>query len=84
MPPAKEFKLTKSKSAASLKPSGYMKILAQIAAVNGFVRSEGEDADGNKVEAQTTSYPREERVELEDGSDPFDVFFSWIWRQNGT
>jgi len=78
-----EISLTKSKSADSLELNEENTEIAEVAAQNGYVRSEGTDLDGKKMAAQTTDYPREEFVPLEDGADAMDVLFAFIRDRHG-
>jgi hypothetical protein len=62
-----EEKYIKSSEATNLVPTSEIREHADVAAENGFVRGEGRDADGKKVEIATDRYPKRIYVSVERG-----------------
>jgi hypothetical protein len=62
-----EEKYIKSSDAPSLEPTVEIKELAEVAAENGFVKGEGRDDDGKKLEVSTEKYPKRYFVGVSEG-----------------
>jgi hypothetical protein len=62
-----EEKYTKSAEAKELRPTKEIQELAEVGAENGFVRGEGRDDDGKKLEVSTEKYPKRFFVGMGEG-----------------
>jgi len=55
---SQEVVLTKERGADQLEPDGEIRVLAEVAAENGYVEGKGRDANNQEVKESTKDHPR--------------------------